>query len=108
MFGEDGSTAPSGIPTVAVLLIVPVADAFGVAVRLKVAVPPFFKSTLALMPPVPETVWQAEPSDAVQVHEAFVKTAERVSTTGIPKTSFGPLLRTVITYVVGAPGTDVA
>lgn len=53
---ELGSTAPSGIPTVAVLLIVPVADGFGVTVKLKVAVPPFFKSTLVAMLPVPEAV----------------------------------------------------
>lgn len=50
---EFGSTAPSGMPTVAVFVTVPVADGLAVAVRAKVAVPPFFKSTLVLMLPTP-------------------------------------------------------
>lgn len=94
---ELGSTAPSGIPMVAVFVTVPVAEALGVTVRLNVAVPPLFKSTFVLMLPTPLADWQAEPEEAVQVHEALVSTAGNVSITGTPKTSFGPLLRATIT-----------
>ena len=91
------STAPSGIATVAVLVMVPVAEGLGVTVRLKVAVPPSSRSTLVLMLPTPFAAVQTEPADGVQVHDPLVKTARRVSVTGTPKTSFGPLLRTTIT-----------
>lgn len=91
-----GSTAPPGIPTVAVFVIVPVAEGLGVTVKLNVAVPPFNRLTLVLILPVPFASWHEEPVEATQVQEAARKTGGRVSTTGMPKTSFGPLFRTTI------------
>src|SRR5690349_8738904 len=92
-----GSTAPSGMPTVAVLVIVPVADGSGVTVKLNVAVPPFSKLTVVEMLPVPVAAEQTEPADGVHVHEALVSTAGSVSVTGTPNTSFGPLFFTTMT-----------
>ena len=87
-----GSTAPSGMPTVAVFVRVPVADGLIVAVKLKVIVPPLFRSTLVSMLPVPAVVLQAEPVVAEQVQVALVRIAGSVSTTGTPKTSLKPSL----------------
>jgi len=52
------------------------------------------------MLPVPLGEPQLEPAEAVQVHEAFVKIAGKLSATAAPVTALGPALLTVIVYVV--------
>src|SRR5262245_873526 len=78
-----------------------------VAVALNTTVAPTGTSTVALMLPVPADVRQEPPPVAAHVQVTPVNAAAKSSTTTAPTASLGPLLVTVIVYVVVAPGTTV-
>jgi hypothetical protein len=98
---------PAGGATIPVLSRLPVAAALMFAVTVYVAVPFTSRLTVLLMLPLPLAAAQLEPADATQVHGADVIAAGNVSVTGALVTGLGPLLVTVIVYVVVPPGTYV-
>ena len=93
---ELGSFAPLGGATVAIFVSVPVALLEIVAVSVNVAVPPTAKLTVAEMLPFPLGVPQLDPDEAVQVHEAFVNAAGKLSVTVAPVMALGPALLTTM------------
>src|SRR5262245_37462415 len=106
-FATLGSDAPGGGVTLAVLASMPAAPAAIVAVAVKVTVALTGALTEALMFPVPADAGHAPPPVAAHVHVTPVSTAAKLSATTAPMASLGPLLFTVITYVVVAPGIAV-
>ena len=84
-----GSVTVPGSVMVAVLEIVPVAEAMTVAVIVKVAVPPGANVTAADMLPLPDA-GQLEPALAEHVHVAPLSEAGIVSPTVAPVTVDGP------------------
>ena len=97
----SGSNA-AGAETVAVFVMVPVAEPLTVLVTLKVAAAPEFRLTVVLMFPVPELAPQAfgggVPTLVVMVHvqETDPKVAGKVSVTEAPATRSGPPFVTTI------------
>ena len=92
---ELGSLVPAGGVTVAVLTKFPVALEITKPLAIKVIVPPFKISTLALMLPVP-LAGQLEPALAVHVQVTPVMVAGKLSTTFAPTAALGPALPTII------------
>jgi len=103
-----GSATPLGKATEAVFPSVPVAVLATCAVKLKVAVPPTARLTVALIFPLPPGTAQLEPAEAVQVQVALLNAAGKLSVMVAPVTAMGPLLVTTMVYVVGWPGVTCA
>lgn len=95
LFPATGSVVPTGAVIVAVLLSVPRALARIVAVSVYTALPPGSRLTGVLILPVPLAA-QDDPADAMQVHDAPVSEAGRLSVTVAPVTAAGPLFEAVI------------
>lgn len=96
LFAAFVSTDPGGTAILAEFVREPVAVAATVAVKVYVAVPFTAKLTVVLILPVPLADPQLEPDDAVQVQEALVNVAGKLSATAAPVTALGPELLTVI------------
>ena len=95
-----GLVVPAGGVTVAELTRVPVADALMFAVTVNVAVPFTSRLTVVLMLPVPLAAVQLEPADAdAGPRRRGDRRRERIRHRR-QATGLGPLLVTVIVYVV--------
>src|SRR6516165_484311 len=98
-----GVVSPAGWETVAVLLVVPVAEASGCSsvVTVKVTVPPGSSVTRSLMLPLPLPVATLEPAEASAVQVLLTQPARPVrslSVTVWPTAVLGPLLLTTMVY----------
>jgi hypothetical protein len=92
----SGSFVVAGADTVAVLLIVPVADAPTVPVAVNVAFAPLFRFTVVLMFPLPEAAPHVPAPVIAHVHVTPVTVAGKESWTVAPDTEFGPPFVTTI------------
>ena len=101
-----GSVTDPGSVMVAVLLIVPVAEAITVAEIETVAVPPGARVTDAETLPLPDA-GHDEPALAEHVQVAPDSVAGNVSATVAPVTVDGPGLDATTVYVTTVPGTTV-
>jgi hypothetical protein len=90
-----GSVTPGGVPTVAVLVIVPSAAAATVAATVYVTLAPTGRLTVSLIDPLPDAA-QLAPPVAEQVHVGDVNDAGMVSTTVAATTAEGPAFEAVI------------
>ncbi len=88
-----GSLAPTGAATVAVLVIIPVAEPTTVAVTENVTVPPTATLIDSSSEPVPLAAH--DPFDAAQVHDTPVSDAGTASVSVAPTASDGPALEAV-------------
>jgi hypothetical protein len=86
------STTVLGAVTIAVLVIVPLAEALTVALTVNVTLPPTGRLTPMLMSPTPFGAPHVPPFIPTQVQVTPVRLAGNVSITVAPVTGFGPLL----------------
>jgi hypothetical protein len=103
--GVGSETVPGNV-MLAVLLIVPVAEAMTVAEIVNVAEPPGARLTEADTLPLPDA-GHDDPALAEQVHVAPLSVAGSVSLTVAPVTVDGPGLDATTVYVTSVPGTTV-
>ena len=95
-----GSVMPAAGAAVAVLASVPVVAGPIAVTTVKVAVVPTGRPTVVLIDPLPDAVVQLAPALGAQLHEANVAPAGWASVTIVTGALDGPLLATVMVYVV--------